>query len=209
MMLRQPITARESVNSLLFEAEPMVHPHVLAAFRKASRALESRGIVFRSIGGIALNLRGAGRPTRDIDLVVSRADWLEAIDVLRHSIGTDLQGIRFGLPDEPACGLAVIGPHGVPIEVWPAGTTHATIARLRGAHRPHPAGDLVLTLAGDDDVNLINSKLASYLSATDRLRDAADVEALIKRQRLPLDYAQRLAPPVRGAYRRLWKRLHP
>jgi hypothetical protein len=47
-------------------------------------------------------------------------------------------------------------------------------------------------------------KLASYLSAKDRLRDAADVQSLIKRLRLPLDFAGRLAPEVRAAYRRVW-----
>jgi hypothetical protein len=70
--------------------------------------------------------------------------------------------------------------------------------------RPHPAGKLALTMRGDAVVRLVNDKLASYLSAKDRLRDAADVQSLIKRLRLPLSFPARLAPEVRAAYRRVW-----
>ncbi len=58
-------------------------------------------------------------------------------------------------------------------------------------------------MRGDAAVGLVNDKLASYLSAKDRLRDAADVQSLIKRLRLPLRFAARLAPEVRAAYRRV------
>jgi hypothetical protein len=74
---------------------------------------------------------------------------------------------------------------------------------MRKARR-HPAGKLAFTLRGHATVAFVNDKLASYLSAKDRLRDAADVQSLIKRLRLPLNFANRLAPPVRLAYRRLW-----
>ena len=50
----------------------------------------------------------------------------------------------------------------------------------------------------------MNAKLASYLSAKDRLRDAADVQSLILRLRLTRDFSDRLAPEVRAAYRRVW-----
>jgi hypothetical protein len=92
------------------------------------------------------------------------------------------------------------GPHGVPIKLWPEGTTHQQIARIRGMQkaRPHPAGKLAFTLQGDAVVGLVNAKSASYLSAKDRLRDAADVQSLIQRLRLPQDFAARLAPEVRA-----------
>jgi hypothetical protein len=191
--------------SLLFEAEPMVHPDVLKAYEQAIRVLRKARIPYRETGGIALNFYGAGRPTKDVDLIVRRADWPRAIRALGR-IATDQPGIRFGLPDEPEAGLAVIGPHGVPIELWPEGTTHEQIARIRGMQkkRPHPAGKLAFTMKGDGVVGLVNDKLASYLSAKDRLRDAADVQSLIKRLRLPLGFAARLAPEVRAAYRRVW-----
>ena len=183
----------------------MVHPDVLDAYEQAVRTLKKARIPFRETGGIALNLHGAGRPTKDVDLIVRRSDWLRALQALRQ-IATDRQGIRFGLPGEPDTGLAVIGPHGIPIELWPEGTTHEQIARIRGMQkaRRHPAGKLAFTLRGNATVALINDKLASYLSAKDRLRDAADVQSLIKRLKLPLEFANRLASEVRPAYRRLW-----
>jgi hypothetical protein len=75
-----------------------------------------------------------------------------------------------------------------------------------GKTKPHAAGTLALTLHGDATVALINAKLASHLSAKDRLRDAADVQSLIKRLKLPLNFANKLAPSVRSTYRQLWIR---
>jgi hypothetical protein len=188
----------------LFEAEPMIHPHVLEAYEQAVKVLNEQGISFRATGGIALNLFQAGRPTQDVDLIVSRVQWHQARQALQ-SIATDVQGIIFGLPDEPENGLALVGPHGVSIELWPEGTTHKQIALIRGKHREHPAGDIPLRLGGDDLVELINSKLASYLSATDRLRDAADVQSLVSRRALLLEFEAQLAPAVRSTYRRIWR----
>ena len=186
----------------------MVHPDVLEAYEQAIRVLRKARIPYRETGGIALNFYGAGRPTKDVDLIVRRSDWLRAIRALGR-IATDQPGIRFGLPGlpgEPQPGLAVLGPHGVPIALWPEGTTHDQIARIRGMQkaRPHPAGKLAFTIRGNAVVALVNDKLASYLSAKDRLRDAADVQSLIKRLRLPLSFTSRLAPEVRAAYRRVW-----
>lgn len=150
-----------------------------------------------------MNLFKAGRPTNHVDLIVSRQRWHQARQVLQ-SIATDVQGIIFCLPDEPENELALVGPHGVPIELWPEGTTHKQIAVIRGKHREHPAGDIPFTLQGDDLVELLNSKLASYLSATDRLRDASDVQSLIAKHALPLEFEAKLAPAVRSTYRRIW-----
>jgi hypothetical protein len=153
-----------------------------------------------------MNRFGAGRPTKDVDLVVSRKNWHRARDVLQ-AIATDRQGIRFGLPGEPDQGLALIGPNGVAIEVWPEGVTHGEIAAIRGKQRAHRAGGISLSLKGDSRITLLNNKLASYLSATDRLRDAADVQSLIARLNLPLGFSDKLNPAVRAAYRRIWRGL--
>lgn len=94
---------------LLFEAEPLVHPKVLDAHAQAVRVLKKARIPFRATGGIALNLHGAGRPTKDVDLIVRRSDWHRAIQAL-GLIATDRQGIRFGLADEPETGPPPVGP---------------------------------------------------------------------------------------------------
>ena len=71
---RLPITA-------LFEAEPMIHPNVLDAYEQAVKVLNDHDIPFRATGGIALNLFHAGRPTKDVDLIVSRQQWHQARQV--------------------------------------------------------------------------------------------------------------------------------
>lgn len=191
---------------LLFEAEPMLHPHVEDAFQKAASILKARRIPFRVIGGLAVNRCGVGRPTKDVDLLVSRRDWARARKALQ-AIATDSQGVRLGLAGEPEEGLALIGPHGVSIELWPEGLTHGEIAAARGKQRPHPAGKLALSLKGEDRIALLTNKLASYLSACDRLRDAADVQGLISKWHLPLCFADKLPVSVRAGYRRIWRGL--
>src|SRR5258708_3218875 len=113
-----------SMHALMFEAEPMTHPHVMDAYHKAAGLLKRHRIPFRVIGGLAVNLHGAGRPTKDVDLVISRRNWHRARDLLQR-LATDFQGIRLGLPDEPEKGLGLVGPHGVCRELWPAGGEHA------------------------------------------------------------------------------------
>ena len=192
------------VFKLLFDAEPMVHPAVIEAYEKAALVLKKRRIRFRPMGGIAMYLAGAGRPTKDVDLIVRRQNWHQAREFLQE-IATDMQGVRLGLAGEPDNGLALIGPNGVAVEVWPEGVTHGEIARLRGRERPHQAGNLALTLSGDDRVALLNAKLASYLSATDRVKDAGDVQSLIHAWSLPIEFNQNLDARVREAYERLWR----
>jgi hypothetical protein len=104
--------------ALLFEAEPMVHPDVLDAYEQAVRTLKKARIPFRETGGIALNLRGAGRPTKDVDLIVRRSDWLRA---LGRSAKSPPTGRAFVLawPMSQKPDWRSSGPHGVPIELWP------------------------------------------------------------------------------------------
>jgi hypothetical protein len=204
--LSGPTSGTRKVLDNLFEAAPLLHPHVKEAFQQAAAVLKVHRIPFRVIGGLVLNQYGAGRPTKDVEMVVSKKNWHRAREALQ-SIATDRQGIRFGLPDEPEAGIALLGPNGVAIEVWPEGVTHGQIAALRGKQRPHPAGRLALSLRGENRTALLNNKLASYLSARDRLRDAADAQALISKWKLPLNFSDKLHPAVRVAYRRIWRGL--
>src|SRR5436309_16067662 len=86
--------------STLFEAEPVIHPNVLDAYEQAVKVLKDHDIPFRATGGIALNLFKAGRPTKVVDLIVSRPHWHPARQALQP-MATDVQGIILGLPDEP------------------------------------------------------------------------------------------------------------
>jgi hypothetical protein len=51
---------------------------------------------------------------------------------------------------------------------------------------------------------LVELKLASGISAPDRLQDLADVLALIRANALPEAFAERLDATVRDKYRELW-----
>jgi hypothetical protein len=192
----------------LFEATPLVHPHVLDAYEKAVGVLKRHQIPHRLVGGLALNMLGVGRPTGDVDIVVPKGLWHKALKLL-SPLATDSQGLYLGLEDEPEGGMALAGPHGVYIELWPEGTTHGEIARLRGYSKRHPAGHMAFSLGGDGLVGLINSKLASHLSATDRLKDAADVQRLIQKLKLPAEFKAKLDRRVQGEYQRLWRSAQP
>jgi hypothetical protein len=52
---------------------------------------------------------------------------------------------------------------------------------------------------------LMELKLASGMTAADRLKDLADVQELIKVKQFSSDFAQRLDPYVREKYLELWE----
>jgi hypothetical protein len=166
--------------------------------------LRAAGIPYRVTGGLAVNLLGVGRPTGDVDLIVRKQDWARARKTLQ-ALSTGPQRTRFGLPDEPEEGMTIVGPHGVLIELWPEGVTHGQIARTRGYARKHPAATVPLSLGGDETVTLLNAKLASYLSARDRLSDASDAQRLIRKLGLPLGFKGKLDLRVRAAFTWLWR----
>ncbi|MDX2227465.1 MAG: hypothetical protein SFY92_10305 [Verrucomicrobiae bacterium] len=163
--------------------------------RKMAQArLDKAGIAHRLTGGLFLNEQGVGRPTFDIDLIVSRRDWQRAVSALvPMSIGNE----KMGLPDEPFPAAILKSKSGPFIEIFPEGLTAGEIAKLRGFHRSPRAEKIALTLQGDPRVNFINSKLASYLSATDRIQDLADIQRLVKHQKLDMVYSKKLHPSVR------------
>ena len=173
-----------------------LHPAVVACLTDVARAL--RGIRYRLAGGCALAALGVGRPTQDVDVVVARSRWADALAALRP-LTVDAE--RMGLPGEPEPEAILRTRRGPFIEVFPEGVTAAEICRLRlGTARRSPAGRIALTLRGSALVALINSKLASYLSAPDRIRDLGDVQSIIAARRLTAAFATRLHPAVRAAF---------
>lgn len=51
---------------------------------------------------------------------------------------------------------------------------------------------------------LVELKLASGMTSTDRLKDLADVQELIHHAHLPLELADELDPMVRDKYAEVW-----
>jgi hypothetical protein len=160
--------------------------------------LDQHGIDYMVIDAVALMAHGYPRFTEDIDLVLT-AEGLEAFH--RELIGLGympaFQGARKRLR---------FAGNGVPVEVILAGE-YPGDGRPKPVSFPVPAsasveldGVRVVTLE-----KLVELKLASGMTAPDRLKDLADVQELIKVRDLGADFAEELNPYVREQYLRLWE----
>jgi len=159
--------------------------------------LAAKKVNFRLTGGLLLNSFGVGRPTYDVDLIVSRSEWQKAVTALE---GLSVSYERMEAPGEPEPAAILQTTKGPYIEIFPEGMTAGDVAHLRGRYRPDPAEHIAFCLSGDPLVNLINSKIASHLCATDLLQDLSDVQRLIKHLNLDAAFAENLAPSVRSEF---------
>lgn len=158
--------------------------------------LDRHGIDYMVIGAVALMAHGYPRFTEDIDLVLTR-EGLEAFhrELIGLGYAPAFQGARERL-------RATRG--GVPVELIVAGE-YPGDGKPKPVSFPDPAGASV-EIDGVRVVTLeklIELKLASGMTAPDRLKDLADVQELIKARGLAADFAERLNPYVREQYLRL------
>ena len=163
---------------------------------RLSNDLEEHGISYAVIGAVALLAHGYPRFTEDIDLVMT-AEGLEKF----HE---ELVGLGY-VPAFPGARKRLKSTvDGVSIEVM-------TTGEYPGDGKPKPVSMPEPTTASTeiDGIRfvtlekLIELKLASGMSAPDRLKDLADVQELIKIRKLDADFASRLDPYVREKYREL------
>jgi hypothetical protein len=167
------------------------------ALEKIVRLLESAGIPYAVIGGMALNEYGYRRVTVDVDLLLTR-EGLESFQekYLGRGYVQTFAGSR-ALRDTE---------NNVPIDVVLAGD-------YPGDGRPKPVAfpDPATAAARGKRIallplpKLLELKLASGLTAPHRLRDLADVLELIRRLELPENLTGELDPSVRDKYRELWQ----
>jgi hypothetical protein len=178
--------------------ETEIDPRVDAVRAKVEAALTRAGVRYRFIGGLALNIWRAGRPTFDVDVLVSRRRWRQALAALAPlSINREYTGMA----GEPEGGAMLQSHEGPWIEVFPEGISAGEITALRNKDvRKGPHTRVALSLKGNALVGLVNSKLASYLSAPDRLDDLSAVQRLCKAQNLDANFALKLDPSVRKAF---------
>jgi hypothetical protein len=168
------------------------------ALAKLCADLERCGIDYMVIGAVALMAHGYPRFTEDIDLVLTR-EGLEAFhrELIGLGYAPAFQGARKRL-------RATDG--GVPVEIIVAGE-YPGDGRPKPVSFPEPAsasveidGVQVVTLE-----KLVELKLASGITAPDRLKDLADVQELIKARGLDAGFAEKLDPYVREQYLKLWQ----
>jgi len=160
---------------------------------RLSTDLEDRGIDYIVIGAVALLAHGYPRFTEDIDLVMT-PDGLQKF----HD---ELVGLGY-TPAFPGARKRLRSTvDNVSIEVMTTGEFPGD-GKPKPVSMPAPAeasteidGIKFVTLE-----KLIELKLASGISAPDRLKDLADVQELIKIRKLGADFAVKLDPYVRAKY---------
>jgi len=160
---------------------------------RLSHDLEEHGIDYMVIDAVALLAHGYTRFTEDIDLVMT-AEGLQKF----HD---ELVGLGY-TPAFPGARKRLRSTtDNVSIEVMTTGEFPGD-GKPKPVSMPAPAeastkidGIRFVTLE-----KLIELKLASGISAPDRLKDLADVQELIKIRKLGADFALKLDPYVRAKY---------
>jgi hypothetical protein len=155
--------------------------------------LNDHGIDYAVIGATALLAHGYPRLTEDIDLLMTR-EGLEKFH--KELVG---RGYAQAFPGAKKRLRSTLD--GVSIEVM-------TTGEYPGDGKPKPVSmpDPVTASTEIDGIKfvtlakLIELKLASGISAPDRLKDLADVQELIKIKKLEAGFADKLDPYVRAKY---------
>jgi hypothetical protein len=170
---------------------------VFKTLREIARRLDGLGIPYAVVGGMALNAHGFRRLTVDVDLLVTR-EGLKAI----HD---HLEG-RGYLPPFQGSKQLRDTEHGVRVEFLVAGD-------YPGDGKPKPVAfpdpvEVAVERGGIKYLrlsSLIELKLASGMTGgVHRLKDLADVVALIETLDLPADFTEQLDPFVRSKFTELW-----
>jgi hypothetical protein len=161
-------------------------------YERLTRRLDELGVSYSLVGGYALILHGVRRFTEDIDLLVSGEGLAKLHEVL---IGV---------------GYVRIAPGGRNLRDVETGVRieFVVTGEFPGDGKPKPIAfpdpqEVVETHEGIKVINLkslIELKLSSGMTAKERLQDLADVQRLIERHHLTVDFAEQLHPYVRTKF---------
>jgi hypothetical protein len=169
---------------------------VHGALARVVQKLEELRIPYAIAGGMAVNAHGHRRATTDVDLLLTPEGLAE---FKAHALGRGwvekFPGSRGVRDAEARVPLDFLLTGGIPGDGTP-----------RGVVFPDPVA-VAIEREGRKYLSLqklIELKLASGLSAPDRLQDYADVIALIRANTLGEHFADALHPYVAPKYRELW-----
>jgi hypothetical protein len=176
---------------------------VQKALEQLARVLDAHGIPYAIVGAMALNEFGYQRTTVDVDVLLT-PEGLAAFKT--HALGRGyvekFPGSRGVRDTEHGVDIDVVLTGGFPGDgkPKPVAFPDPATAALRGtrvALLPLPT--------------LVELKLASGMTAPHRLKDLADVQELIRIQRLPRALVVELNAFVRDKYLELWQAVqdHP
>jgi hypothetical protein len=175
-----------------FMGESKVHE----TFERLARRLSELDIDFALAGGLAVGVRGHLRVTVDVDILTTKEGlsrfkdrWLGRGYVEKLSGSKGVKDVETGVSID----FLLAGEY--PGDGKPKPVQFPDPASIPCEEEGHPVLDLR---------TLVELKLASGLSAPDRLQDFADVIALIRVNALGQDYAAALSDYVRDKYAELW-----
>jgi len=175
----------------------MARGPVHKTMRMLARRLSDEGINYAFIGGMALVLHGYRRETIDVDVMLDEEG--------RKRFANRLVGRGYAtvFPDakkrfrDTGTGVEI---HFLVHGDFPVGDKPNPVVVPRPGEASIEMGGIrVVTLE-----KLIELKLASGMTAPDRLRDLADVQELIRIKRLDAEFVKRLNPYVADKYLELW-----
>ncbi|HBB34416.1 MAG TPA: hypothetical protein DC064_22135 [Cyanobacteria bacterium UBA9273] len=170
---------------------------VYQTLQNIAQSLSRAGIDYAVIGGMALVIYGYVRATQDVDLLLSQ----ERLEEFRRV----LVGRGFVPAFQGATKMFRDTQTNVRVEITTTGEFPGD-RKPKPVSFPNPAA-VVVEREGIKVIQLttlIELKLASGLSALDRLKDLADVQELIRALNLPAELAEQIDESVRDEYSRLW-----
>ena len=169
---------------------------VFRSLERITKRLDGLGVPYAVCGGMALFQHGYRRFTEDVDLLVTR----ESLQLIHEK----LDGLGYIPPFAGSKNLRDTDT-GVKIEFIVTGD-------FPGDGQPKPVAfpdpqDVAEVVGGVTCLRLptlIELKLASGMTNSNRLKDLADVQEVIKTLSLPIEFAEQLNPYVREKFRELW-----
>ncbi len=167
------------------------------ALRRIANDLDRNGIDYAVIGAVALNNHGYRRFTEDIDLLMTK-------DGLQKFTAT-LVGLGYRPAFNGATKKFRTTGENIPVEIITSGEFPGD-GLPKPVQFPNPT-EAVVVIDGVKTISLekmIELKLTSGMTATDRLKDLADVQELIKLKDLDEDFADNLNEYVRPKYLELY-----
>ena len=168
------------------------------ALRRVASDLDEHGIDYIVIGAIALNQHGYRRFTEDIDLLLTK----QGLEKFRGA----LVGPGYRPAFEGSTKKFRTTQENVPIEIITSGD-YLGDGLPKPVQFPDPRESFVV-IDGVKTISLerlIELKLASGMTAPDRLKDLADVQELIKAKTLDSSFAVSLHSSVREKFLELQK----
>ena len=165
---------------------------------KLAADLDRNEIDYAVIGAVALNQHGYQRFTHDIDILLNSS----GLETFRNK----LVGLGYRPAFEGATRKFRTTSENVPVEVIVTG-------EFPGDGKPKPVrfpdpGEAFVDIEGIKTISLellVELKLASGMTAPDRLKDLADVQELIKLKGLSSSFADKLDEFVRPKFLELWQ----